>query len=957
MAEGKTRERDNAAPETAVRSTGESGRQSQELPTLAGFKLLNKVGQGGMGAVFRARQISMDRIVALKILPKRLAQNPTFKERFIREARLSAQLSHVNLINGIDCGEQNGYTYFAMEYVDGQHTKDLIKQKGKLGVDESIRIVQQTASALEYAHQKQFIHRDVKPENIMLTADGTAKLCDLGLARSTDLGKEGGLTIAGQAVGTPHYLSPEQARGEHDMTPATDIYSLGATFYHYLTGQPLFDAPTAPTIMAKHLTEVAKPVSDFRDDVPLEYEWILYKCLAKLPGDRYANGSELLSDLDAAKSGGKLQAVEFRGKSSISKPSKLPAPRRAAAAVAVKEESEKRIPVPMTLPSASRPRPKYRRENNNAGMLIGMGVVLVLAAIIYFNAPSKKRYVEAQPDTPPVTPNTPARPVQPIPQPKPMPIPIGKPNPGATPGIGELNTVAPLAKPTTDAKPDQPATTAADQTATKADPTKPALLKINSGNPELDKPSTAAAAALASDPQSELTHFRYLNQLTKRIAKLDLSKAEKEAKDLAAKEEFASARDAINLDLRDLQASAAYEQRALVGLARSKGAELALPADHPVRKLGGKVTVEDYDPQRGLSVSAGGARMPLQTSSLPVRMILDGSGTPTGADATNFCLFRNDLNEAQKLVGTVPEADRSRAEAKIRLLKAGEPELLARVAYGELVAASKAKQWKTILEKADAFDKAYADTPTAQQKAGELAVLKEFAADVMNPYKAFHAKSMRVLADGMIELLYDFSSPQQLQAFTCEYADLTCKDDSLRVPEGGGAASFARLIVPIAELQRLEVTGKTLSDSAQLGVLFLPLDERVPDKTTPKCICRIANRAANLEGWSGPIIAGKTEVNWSKDLKFVAEAKDEALVWTVGGKELGTSKFPPTVDGFRLCFYSLGGNHVWTNLKLVIKPSSTWRKPTVAPADSKAAPPPPAGPAKPAAPEGVDKAL
>ncbi|HTL51577.1 MAG TPA: serine/threonine-protein kinase, partial [Planctomycetota bacterium] len=207
---------------------------------IAGYELLEKVGQGGMGAVFRARQISMDRIVALKILPPKLAKDKKFCDRFILEARASGGLNHINIIQGIDVGESQGHYYFAMEYVDGCTVKGLLDDFGKLPELMALQICRQMADALDHAHQNKLVHRDIKPDNIMLAGlpenwkeqaeQGkltiTAKLCDLGLARSVEGGSD---DLKGVAVGTPHFIAPEQARGETDVDTRADIYSLGAS--------------------------------------------------------------------------------------------------------------------------------------------------------------------------------------------------------------------------------------------------------------------------------------------------------------------------------------------------------------------------------------------------------------------------------------------------------------------------------------------------------------------------------------------------------------------------------------------------------------------------------------------------------------------------------------------------------------------------------------------------------
>ena len=190
---------------------------TQELDTkavLAGFELMEKVGQGGMGAVFRARQVSMDRIVALKLLPKQLAKDPKYKERFKREARLSAKLSHPNIVAAIDVGESRGYMYYAMEFVEGKTIRQLIREKGKLSLEEALNFITQVIEGLEYAHKQKLIHRDIKPDNIMINERGEAKLCDLGLARKTGMERGVGPSLCGRVIvaeiGIPRFLLAPQ---------------------------------------------------------------------------------------------------------------------------------------------------------------------------------------------------------------------------------------------------------------------------------------------------------------------------------------------------------------------------------------------------------------------------------------------------------------------------------------------------------------------------------------------------------------------------------------------------------------------------------------------------------------------------------------------------------------------------------------------------------------------------
>jgi serine/threonine-protein kinase len=269
-----------------------------EVRKIGNFELLERIGQGGMGTVFKARQISMDRIVAVKILPPSLAKQRTFIERFVREARASARLSHPHVVNGIDVGEENGLYYFAMEYVDGASVKEVLAKR-KFSEEQTIKIGRAMAAALAHAHGHGILHRDIKPDNILLDRNGTAKLCDLGLARlDSESEAEKNLTQQGQAVGTPHYISPEQARGVRNLTSATDLYSLGASLYHMLTGKTMFEGATSVLVMTKHVTDKAPPPSEHGVQVSKGLIAIVAKLLAKDPSDRYLSAELLVEDFD-----------------------------------------------------------------------------------------------------------------------------------------------------------------------------------------------------------------------------------------------------------------------------------------------------------------------------------------------------------------------------------------------------------------------------------------------------------------------------------------------------------------------------------------------------------------------------------------------------------------------------------------------------------------------------------
>ncbi len=280
-------------------------RKNSQLP---GYALLGKVGKGAMAVVYKARQISLDRIVAVKVLPKRLSENPDFVERFYKEGKAAARLSHNNIVQAIDVGvSPDGYHYFVMEFVEGKTLYDMMVPPphgdGKRFTEaEALVITEQIADALAHAHSRGLVHRDVKPKNILLTPQGVAKLTDLGLARDQD-DKAAAESEAGKAYGTPYYISPEQIRGEVDIDHRADIYSLGATLYHLVTGRPPFDGDTPSAVMHKHLKQPLTPADHLNTDLSAGLAEIIETAMAKAREDRYASTAELLEDIRAVRTG------------------------------------------------------------------------------------------------------------------------------------------------------------------------------------------------------------------------------------------------------------------------------------------------------------------------------------------------------------------------------------------------------------------------------------------------------------------------------------------------------------------------------------------------------------------------------------------------------------------------------------------------------------------------------
>lgn len=274
-------------------------RPAQQIP---GFQILEKLGSGAMATVWKAKQLSLDRIVAIKVLPKRLSENEEFVERFYKEGKAAARLNHNNIVQAIDVGEAGGFHYFVMEYVDGHTLYDELAKGKVFSEAEAIDIIMQMARALDHAHERGFIHRDVKPKNIMLTKNRVAKLADMGLAREmTDI--EAAKAEAGRAFGTPYYISPEQVRGEMNIDFRADVYSLGATFYHMVTGRYPYDGPTPSAVMHKHLKQPLTPPDHVNTSLSSGVGEIIEVMMKKKPEERYASTKDLLADLEAVARG------------------------------------------------------------------------------------------------------------------------------------------------------------------------------------------------------------------------------------------------------------------------------------------------------------------------------------------------------------------------------------------------------------------------------------------------------------------------------------------------------------------------------------------------------------------------------------------------------------------------------------------------------------------------------
>ena len=269
---------------------------------IPGYKILGKLGAGAMAIVYKGIQLSLNREVAIKILPKKFSENPEYVERFYKEGQAAAKLNHNNIVQAFDVGEAGGYHYFVMEYVQGKTIHEDIA-KGKIySEEEAVEIIIQVASALAHAHSCGLIHRDVKPKNIIISTGNIVKLADMGLARATsDI--EAAKTEEGKAYGTPYYIAPEQIRGEIDIDGRADIYGLGATFYHMMTGRVPFMADDPSDVMRKHLREQLIPPDHINTTLSAGISEVIEVMMAKKKSDRYNNAEELLIDLESIQQG------------------------------------------------------------------------------------------------------------------------------------------------------------------------------------------------------------------------------------------------------------------------------------------------------------------------------------------------------------------------------------------------------------------------------------------------------------------------------------------------------------------------------------------------------------------------------------------------------------------------------------------------------------------------------
>jgi serine/threonine-protein kinase len=288
-----------APPDPLATAADDELRAHVQRALAAHYELDCEIGRGGMGIVYRARDRRLKRTVAIKVLPPELAFRSEIRSRFLREAETAAQLSHPNIVPIYTVDEQEQLVFFVMACIAGDNLAKRLHERGVLTIDETRRILRDVADALSYAHERGVVHRDIKPDNILLDAStGRPMVTDFGIARAMDSTGDSRLTATGMAIGTPAYMSPEQAAGERDIDGRSDLYSLGILGYQMLTGEPPFTASSTPAMLVKHISERPIPVEQRRTDVPTDLARSIMTLLEKEPQNRFPNATALVAALD-----------------------------------------------------------------------------------------------------------------------------------------------------------------------------------------------------------------------------------------------------------------------------------------------------------------------------------------------------------------------------------------------------------------------------------------------------------------------------------------------------------------------------------------------------------------------------------------------------------------------------------------------------------------------------------
>jgi len=334
------------------------------------YAVIDRIGAGGMAIVYKAKDTLLNRVVTIKVLREQFVSDEEFIRRFRREAQAAASLSHPNIVSIYDVGKDGDTEYIVMEYVEGKNLKEVIRDYAPLSPDQALSLVRQIGEAIRHAHEHHIIHRDIKPHNILITADGRAKVTDFGIARAVTAAT---VTHTGDIVGSVHYLSPEQARGLQ-CNEQSDLYSLGIILYELLTGKVPYDGETPIAIALKHLQEQAEPPAKLNPKISPALEAVIMRAIAKAPEKRYQTAKEFLGDLDRVQAGRPVsRPADLEGQdlevTQIHKPLR---PEAVGEYRAVRN-------VPVTNPVAPA---QLKNRRSRKGVWIGLGIAVVLLLLV-----------------------------------------------------------------------------------------------------------------------------------------------------------------------------------------------------------------------------------------------------------------------------------------------------------------------------------------------------------------------------------------------------------------------------------------------------------------------------------------------------------------------------------------------------------------------------------------------